>query len=70
MVGPDISIRLATRDWLDGPGTESRWWRDFPHPSRPALGPTQLPLKYSCNCFVTRWQWLFYMYTKYEIGYY
>jgi len=24
----------------------------------------------TCNWFVTRWQWLFYMYTKYEIGYY
>jgi len=23
-----------------------------------------------CNCVVTRWQWLFYMYTKHEIGYY
>ena len=23
----------------------------------------------NCNCVVTRWQWLFYMYTKYEIGY-
>ena len=22
-----------------------------------------------CNWFVTRWQWLFYMYTKHEIGY-
>ena len=22
-----------------------------------------------CNCFVTRWQWLLYMYTKYEAGY-
>ena len=22
------------------------------------------------NWLVTRWQWLFYMYTKYEIGYY
>jgi len=21
------------------------------------------------NWFVTRWQWVFYMYTKYEIGY-
>ena len=23
-----------------------------------------------CNWVVTRWQWLFYMYTKYEIVYY
>ena len=22
-----------------------------------------------CNWVVTRWQWLFYMYTKHEIGY-
>ena len=23
----------------------------------------------NCNWVVTRWQWLFYMYTEYEIGY-
>jgi len=23
----------------------------------------------NCNGVVTQWQWLFYMYTKYEIGY-
>jgi len=23
----------------------------------------------NCNSVVTGWQWLFYMYTKYEIGY-
>ena len=23
-----------------------------------------------CNLVVTRWQWLFYMYTKHELGYY
>jgi len=23
-----------------------------------------------CNWVVNRWQWLFYMYTEYEIGYY
>jgi len=23
----------------------------------------------NCNRVITRWQWLFYMYTKYEIGY-
>ena len=24
----------------------------------------------NCNWVVTRWQWLFYMYTKHKIGYY
>jgi hypothetical protein len=24
----------------------------------------------NCNWVDTRWQWIFYMYTKYEIGYY
>jgi len=31
----------SIRYGLDGPRIESRWRRDFPHPSRPALGPTQ-----------------------------
>jgi len=25
---------------------------------------------FNCVWVVTRWRWLFYMYTKYEIGYY
>ena len=37
----DSSVGIATRYGLDGPGIESRWGRDFPHPSRPALGPIQ-----------------------------
>jgi hypothetical protein len=39
-VGRDGSVRVATRYGLDGPGIESRWRRDFPHPSRPVLGST------------------------------
>ena len=39
----DNSAGIATRYGLDGPGMEPRWWRDFPHPSTPALEPTQPP---------------------------
>ena len=42
-VGWDSLVGIATRYGLDGPGIESRWGRDFPHPSRLALGPTQPP---------------------------
>ena len=44
-LGPDGSVGIATRYGLDGPGIESRWWRDFPHLSRPALGSTQPPIQ-------------------------
>jgi len=40
IVGRYISGGKATRYGLDGPGIESRWEKDFPHLSRPALGPT------------------------------
>jgi len=36
------AVGIATRYGLDGPGTEFRWGRDFPHSSRPPLVPTQL----------------------------
>jgi len=45
-VGRDSSVGIATRYGLDGLGIESRWERDFPHPSRPALGLTQPPIQW------------------------
>jgi hypothetical protein len=44
-VGRDSTVGIATRYGLDGPGIESRWGRDLPHPSGPALGPTQPPIQ-------------------------
>jgi hypothetical protein len=32
----------ATRYGMDGPGFETWWGSEFPHPSRPALGPSSL----------------------------
>ena len=43
-VGRVSSVVIATRYGLDGPWIESRWRRDFPHPPRPGLGPTQPPI--------------------------
>ena len=42
----DSVVGTATRYGLDGLGIESRCGRDFPHPSRPALGPTQSPIQW------------------------
>jgi hypothetical protein len=38
-------VGVATGYGLDGPWIESRWGRDFPHMSRPALWPTRPPLQ-------------------------
>jgi hypothetical protein len=40
-VGRGSLVVIATSYGLDGLGIESQWGQGFPHPSRPALGPTQ-----------------------------
>ena len=45
-VGQDSTVGIASRYGLDGTGIESRWVRDFPHPSRLAMGPTQRPIQW------------------------
>ena len=42
IVGRDSSVGTATLYGLGGPGIEPLLERNFPHPSRPALGPTNL----------------------------
>ena len=49
--GRDSSVGIATRYGLDGRGIEYRWGRDFPRPSRPALGPTQPPMQWVRGSF-------------------
>jgi len=45
-MGRDRAVGINTGYGLDGPRIESRWGRDFPHPSGPALGPTQPPIQW------------------------
>ena len=42
--GPGSVVGIATGYGLHGPGIQSRWGRDFPHLSGPALGSTQPPV--------------------------
>jgi hypothetical protein len=61
-IGLSTRAGIATRYGLEGPGIEFRWWRDFPHPSRPALGPTQSPIQWVPGLFsggkaAGAWRW-------------
>ena len=53
-MGRDSSVSIATRYELDGSGIESRWGRDFPHPSIPALGHIQPSIQWVSFCGVKR----------------
>jgi hypothetical protein len=39
-------VGITTAYGLEGPGIETRWGRDFPHLSRPALRPTHPPVQW------------------------
>jgi len=50
-MGPDSPVGIATRYRRGCPGIESQWGREFPHPSKPALGPNQPPIQWVPGLF-------------------
>ena len=52
-VSRDSTVGIATRYGLDGPGIESQWVRDFPHPSRPTLGPNQPSIQWTLGPYTS-----------------
>ena len=61
-VSRDGAVGIVSRYRLDGPGIQSRSGRDFPHPSPPALGPTQPPVQWAPGLFpggkaAGAWHW-------------
>jgi len=72
-----------TASLTEGGGTATLVWWDIDHYAVPIQGVrylvgsalqltiiTIIIVIIYCSWFVTLWQWLFYMYTKHEIGYY
>jgi len=46
LVGRDSSVGIANRYGMDGQRIKSRWGREFPPLSRPALEPTLPPIQW------------------------
>jgi hypothetical protein len=51
LVGRDSSVSTAPPYGLDGPGTKSRWRRNFPNPSKLALRSNQPPIQQAASFF-------------------
>ena len=52
LLGRDSSVDIANRYGLDGLWIESRWRRNIPQPSRPALRPTQSSFQWIPGLFL------------------